>query len=125
MVGRPRNPNIHRAFNPAGIEIPSYSAEYKRLLKTGYKLNRNKTRFIIDNKFTGDRNTPLKRGRPPKYPASPVSSHQTVINPDSKRVIKTNTAYFRNLVKKSMDMIIQKINFFCMFQILLIQTRLL
>ena len=100
MVGRPRNPNIHRALNPAGIEIPSYSPEYKRLLKTGYKLNKNRTRFILDNKFTGDRNIPLKRGRPPKNPASPLSSHQTVINPDSKRVIKTNTAYFRNLVKK-------------------------
>ena len=97
MVGRPRNPNIHRAFNLNGIEIPCYSAEYKRLLKTGYKLNKNKTRFILDNTFTGDRNIPLKRGRPPKYPAS---SHQTVINPDSKREIKTNTALFRILERK-------------------------
>ena len=100
MVGRHRNPNIHRAFNPNGIEIPCYSAEYKKLLKTGYKFNKNKTRFILDNTFKGDRNIPLKRGRPSKYPASPLSSHQTVINPDSKRVIKTNTAYFKNLVKK-------------------------
>ena len=70
MVGRPRgitkDPNRRKVMNINGRMIDYEGPQYTKLIHNGYKLNNAETKFIIDNRFTGNRNIIVKKpiGRP-------------------------------------------------------------
>ena len=101
MVGRTpgstKDPNRRRVRNPNGRLIDFEGIQYNKLIKIGYKLNHRGTKLIEHPNLT-----PVvfkKGGRPKKYP-DVTTTHEKVINPDTERLIKTNTLYFRKLAKR-------------------------
>ena len=73
---------------------------YNDLLKTGYKVTTQsdgKELLVLDGNFIPQQVVKRRRGRPRVVP---LSDNKKVKNPESGRLIKTNTQYFRKLVKK-------------------------
>src|SRR6267154_2694202 len=65
-------------------------------MNNGDKEDRRGTKLVENPNFT-----PVERiGRPKEYP-DVLTTHETVINPDTEREIKTNTLNFRKLAKKN------------------------
>src|SRR5277367_714072 len=103
MAGRPRgstkDPNRRKVKNPDGRRIDLKGTHYNKGIKSGYKLNRDGIKLVIDRRFTGDRNAtrPVggSRGRAPAVP-----DLQKVKNPESGRPIKKGANTFRKLTKK-------------------------
>jgi hypothetical protein len=99
MTGRPRgstkDPNRRRVINPNNRKIDFEGKQYYELINKGYKLDGEK--LVKDENFTPQKVTKRPRGRPRTIP---LSSHIHVVNPESGRMIKTNTQYFRKLDKK-------------------------
>ena len=99
MVGRPKgttkDPNRRRVLNPSGRLIDFEGNQYNKLINSGYKLNRKGTKLIENQNFTHVE----RRGRPKKY-LDVTTTHETVKNPKTGRMIKTNTLYFRKIVKE-------------------------
>ena len=99
MVGRTpgttEDPNRRRVQNPKGRIIDFEGPKYNKLIKNGYKLNRAGTKLIVNPNFVAVE----RRGRPKKYP-DVITTHEKVQNPDTKRLIKTNTLNFRKLAQK-------------------------
>jgi hypothetical protein len=106
MVGRPKgttkNPNRRRVQNPSGRLIDFEGNQYNKLLKNGYKLNPEGTKLVVDETFTGDRNAPSRRGRPPKNEDRnvPPKTNEKIRNPDTGRQILKRGTVFKQLSKK-------------------------
>src|SRR5277367_5195107 len=103
MAGRPRgstkDPNRRKVKNPDGRRIDFEGTQYNKWIKSGYKLNRDAIKLVIDRRFTGDRNTTRPVGRP-RGKAPPVPDSQKVKNPESGRPIKKDANTFKKLTKK-------------------------
>jgi hypothetical protein len=101
MAGRPRgttkDPNRRRVINPNGRMIDYEGRQYYELIKKGYKLNNSNNKLIIDENYTPQEVIKRPRGRPK---TAILSYYEKVKNPESGRLIKTNTQYFRKLAKK-------------------------
>ena len=101
MVGRPRgtkkDPNRRRVINPNRRKIDFEGKQYFEWINKVYELNNDGSELIIDGSFTVDRIKRRPKGRPK---ITIVSDYEKVRNPESGRLIKTNTPYFRKLVKK-------------------------
>ena len=90
MTGRPRgstkDPNRRRVINPNNRKIDFEGKQYYEWINKGYKLDGE--RLVKDENFTPQEVTRRPRGRPRTIP---LSSHIHVVNPESGRMIKTNT----------------------------------
>ena len=54
-VGTKKDPNRKRVKNHNGRMIDYEGVQYNKLIRSGYKLNRDKTQLILDDNFTGER----------------------------------------------------------------------
>src|SRR5277367_3531774 len=103
MAGRPRgttkDPNRRKVKNPDGRRIDFEGTQYNKWIKSGYKLNRDGIKLVIDRSFTGDRNATRSVGRP-RGRAAAVPDSQKVKNPESGRPIKKDANTFKKLTKK-------------------------
>src|SRR3989454_9506520 len=105
MAGRPlgttKDSTRKRVINPNGryidYEPTKHNSAYMKWVKKGYKLNSDETNLVIDTNFNPQTVTTRQRGRPKSVI---TSGYEKVKNPDSGGEIKTNTQYFRKLVKK-------------------------
>ena len=54
-IGTTKDPNRKRVKNHNGRLIDYEGVQYNKLIKSGYKLNSDKTQLILDDNFTGER----------------------------------------------------------------------
>ena len=98
--GRPKGTtkaiNRKKILNQNGRIIDYDGNQFRKLLKSGYKVNDDETRLVIDDNFI--KHT-VKRGRP-KGKATIVPHEEKVKNPDTGRLIIKNGATFKTLSKK-------------------------
>ena len=102
-AGRPKNTikdsNRRKVRNPNGRIIDFEGPQYNKLIKSGYILNNDK--LVKDPQFTNIENDVKQKqnkGRPKKYTV--VATVDKVKNPDTGRMIKTNTYKFKQLTNK-------------------------
>ena len=99
--GTTKDSNRKRVINPNGRKIDyeptKHNSAYMKWINKGYKLNNDETKLVINTNFNPETVVIRQRGRPKSVI---TTGYEKVINPDSGREIKTNTQYFRKLVKK-------------------------
>src|SRR5664279_1481216 len=96
--GTTKDPNRRRIRNHNGRLIDFEGLQFNRLINSGYMLNQENTRLVLDNNFTGDRNARNPVGRPPNRPRV-ITNEEKVKNPDTKRFIIKSGAVFKKLTK--------------------------
>src|SRR5271163_1880928 len=98
QCGRPpgkKDTNRKRILNPNGRIIDVDGPQYKKLLRSGYNESVDGTILILPENTTPK---VFKVGRP-KIMRS-INPHEKVVNPDTKRLIKTDNVTFKTLSKK-------------------------
>src|SRR5271163_547468 len=96
--GRPpgkKDPNRKRIFNNNGRIIDVDGPQYNKLLRSGYDESEDGKTLEFNDSFI--RKT-IPRGRPKIIRA--INPHEKVVNPDTKRLIKTDNVTFKQLSKK-------------------------
>ena len=107
-VGRPKgtvkDPNRLKIINPNGRKIDVDGAQYNKYIRQGYIVSHsNGARLILPENVTPK---VLKVGRPKgvknkiKKESDEKNIHEKVVNPDTKRMIKTDNVTFKRLSKK-------------------------
>src|SRR5271163_2624874 len=97
-VGRPpgkKDTNRKRILNPNGRIIDVNGPQYKKLLRSGYDESEDRKTLVFNDSFI--RKT-IPRGRPKIIRV--INPHERVVNPDTKRLIKTDNVTFKTLSKK-------------------------
>src|SRR5271163_338670 len=96
--GRPpgkKDTNRKRILNPNGRIIDVNGPQYNKLLRSGYDESEDGKTLVFNDSFI--RKT-IPRGRPKKIRV--INTHEKVVNPDTKRLIKIDNATFKQLSKK-------------------------
>src|SRR5271163_1038400 len=98
QCGRPpgkKDPNRKRILNSNGRIIDVDGPQYNKLLRSGYNESEDGKTLVFNESYI--RKT-IPRGRPKKIRV--INPHGKVVNPDTKRLIKTDNVTFKTLSKK-------------------------
>src|SRR5258708_2067312 len=106
-AGRPKgvvkDPNRLKIKNPNGHKIDVDGVQYNKFIRQGYEVSNDRTELILPRNVVPK---VFKVGRPKGIKNKVQKSHiivnkyEKVINPDTKRLIKTNGMTFKNINKK-------------------------
>src|SRR5258708_4408044 len=106
-AGRPKgvvkDPNRLKIKNPNGHKIDVDGVQYNKFIRQGYEVSNDRTELILPKNVVPK---VFKVGRPKGIKNKVQKSHiivnknEKVVNPDTKRLIKTNGMTFKNINKK-------------------------
>src|SRR5258708_6082285 len=106
-AGRPKgvvkDPNRLKIKNPNGHKIDVDGVQYNKFIRQGYEVSNDRTELILPRNvvpkvFKVGRTKGIKNKVKKSYII--VNKYEKVINPDTKRLIKTNGMTFKNINKK-------------------------
>ena len=86
-IGTKKDPNRKRVKNHNGRMIDYQGMQYNKLIKSGYKLNREKTQLMLDDNFTGEQEVIKPANKIKHLKGRPLGTKK---DPNRKRVKNQN-----------------------------------